>query len=137
VKLVEWMASEGSAPLWLQKMDWATFELQSSQEIDRFLAPFAEFFLNRDRAVLLEAALKRGFMLAPVNSMAEVLQDPQLEARGAWADVAVDGVVVRLPRAPVQIAGVRWSPQQERSDLSRHNERHPSNSNGARPVRCE
>ena len=38
-----------------------------------------------------------GITLAPVNDIPGVLADPQLEARGFWAGLEVDGVEVRAP----------------------------------------
>jgi benzylsuccinate CoA-transferase BbsE subunit len=111
-RLVAWMAEEGAAPDWLQAIVWEDFELLSQAEIDRFLAPFIAFFAGRTRAELLDAALKHGIMLAPVNAIADLLADPQLAARGAWVAHTLDGRDTLLPRAPVRISGVDWSPAQ-------------------------
>jgi benzylsuccinate CoA-transferase BbsE subunit len=112
-RLVAWMAEEGAAPEWLRALDWETLELPSQAEVDHFLAPFAAFFLTKTRAELFDGALRLGFMLAPVNPVAEMLDDPQLAARAIWVERELDGRMVRLPARPVQIHGVDWSPAPE------------------------
>jgi benzylsuccinate CoA-transferase BbsE subunit len=108
-KLVAWMAEDGMAPEWLQQTDWLTLEFTSLDHAARYLELFAAFLLTKTRQELLERAIRDGFMLAPVNPIADLLTDPQLEARGAWQPFELAGQSYRLPRAPVQIGGVDWS----------------------------
>jgi crotonobetainyl-CoA:carnitine CoA-transferase CaiB-like acyl-CoA transferase len=52
-------------------------------------------------------AQRRRVPCGPVNSPADLLTDPQLEAVGAWVEVAHPDVgAVRLPRSPVRFDGV-------------------------------
>jgi benzylsuccinate CoA-transferase BbsE subunit len=111
IRLVAWMATRNAAPDWLVRTDWHRFELESQEEIDRFIQPFADFFLTKTKAELFEAALERDVMLAPVNSIQDLFNDPQLDARGAWTHMALRGRQVRLPRSPVRLTGVGWGPK--------------------------
>jgi crotonobetainyl-CoA:carnitine CoA-transferase CaiB-like acyl-CoA transferase len=111
IRLVAWMAEQNAAPPWLRDIDWAAFELRSQQDVARFIEPFTAFFRSKTRADLLSASLDLDLMLAPVNSTADLLDDPQLEARQVWRTVAIDGWRVRLPRAPIRIEGLEWSPR--------------------------
>jgi crotonobetainyl-CoA:carnitine CoA-transferase CaiB-like acyl-CoA transferase len=126
-KLVAWMAEEDAAPTWLRELDWETLELPSQDEVDRFLEPFAAFFLTKTRRELLDAAIQHGFMVAPVNPVGEILADPQLNARDMWSFASVSGQGVRIPARPVQISGVDWSPRaaaqgDDRSNTSERND---------------
>jgi benzylsuccinate CoA-transferase BbsE subunit len=109
-RLVRRMAEEGAAPAWLQEIDWTTFELFTAEAIERFLAPFVAYFRTKTRAELLRAALEDGTILAPVQPVEALLDDPQLAARGVWTPFLDGEATVCLPRAPVQISGVDWSP---------------------------
>lgn len=53
-----------------------------------------------------EEAQRRGIPVSPVNSVADVLRDPHLDATGGWADVtSPDGSGVRLPVPPLSVDG--------------------------------
>lgn len=106
-RLVDWMASEGMASEELRGIDWGTLQLESIPDIDQFMEPFAQFFLTKTRAELLERAIIDGFMIAPVAELEDLLDDPQLGFRGAWH--VVRGA--RLPKAPFQSAALEWQPK--------------------------
>lgn len=87
--IVEWMDREGFANDDLRAKDWGKFDMhQATQEImDRIEGPIAEFFLSHTKKELDEGAMKRGLMLYPVCTMADIRHNPQLQARNFWADV--------------------------------------------------
>ncbi|OGO38156.1 MAG: hypothetical protein A2147_10525 [Chloroflexi bacterium RBG_16_57_8] len=88
VPLVDWMKSEGMADDYVSNFDWSRFGNETSQEeVNRIEAPTARFFLSRTKAELLEGALRYNAQVYPVSTPADMLADPQLEARGFWADV--------------------------------------------------
>jgi crotonobetainyl-CoA:carnitine CoA-transferase CaiB-like acyl-CoA transferase len=45
------------------------------------------FFLNHTKAELYEGALKRKIMLYPVSDIKDLLESPQLKARGFWEEI--------------------------------------------------
>jgi crotonobetainyl-CoA:carnitine CoA-transferase CaiB-like acyl-CoA transferase len=53
-------------------------------EYERVVGLIAEFVANRTKADLLRAALDRGLLIAPIATMNEVLESPQLQSRQYW-----------------------------------------------------
>lgn len=109
-RLVDWMDSSGMAPGWLKQIDWETLVLEDIPDLDAFIDPFRRFFLTKTRAELLARAVEDGFMIAPVNHMADLLSDPHLEDREVWVYREVAGSNVRIPRAPFRSEVVTWEP---------------------------
>ena len=81
-------------------------------EIDEIVAEWAR---QHDAESLTRVLEDAGVVVGPVNTVAEVVQDPQLQARemlvphfdeGIGADVLGPGVVPKLSRTP---GGIRWA----------------------------
>lgn len=53
-------------------------------EYERVVKLIADFVANRTKAELLDAALRRGLLIAPITTMNEVLESPQLRSRQYW-----------------------------------------------------
>lgn len=87
--LVQWMASEGMADEFLRGLDWDTFNLPTTpQEVmDRIEAQVGRFFMRHTKAELYQGAIQRHIMLYPLATPRDILEDPQLRARGFWVDV--------------------------------------------------
>jgi crotonobetainyl-CoA:carnitine CoA-transferase CaiB-like acyl-CoA transferase len=87
--LVEWMASEGMAGANLRGVRWTEFDWQSAKQelVDEFAADFTAFFSQYTKAELLAGAEKRGIMLYPAFGPQDLLDFPQLAARGFWQKV--------------------------------------------------
>ena len=113
--LVEWMLAEGQAPDWLLDQDWMTFELiTAGQElVGRLAQVFGAFFATKSKHDLLEWALPRGVMLAPVQTLRDVLDDTQLAARESWREVKPPGAQtpVRIPGPPIRLGLGAWEPR--------------------------
>ncbi len=56
-------------------------------EFERVKKVVEKFTLARTKAELLEAALERGLLIAPVATIDEVVNSEQLAARGYWSNV--------------------------------------------------
>ncbi len=56
---------------------------------------------ERDAAHVVEIVQAAGLPCSKVATPTEVLANPQLDARGYWEDVTVDGVRGRMPGSPV------------------------------------
>ena len=84
---------------------------------------FGAFFRARTRAELFEWAIARGVMLAPVQTLADLAGDRQLESREAWRSVDLDGEVgtVRVPGPPARLSDVLWEPAGPPPRLGEHN----------------
>jgi crotonobetainyl-CoA:carnitine CoA-transferase CaiB-like acyl-CoA transferase len=53
-------------------------------EYERIVGLIADFAAGRTKAELLKAALERGLLIAPITTMDEVLDSPQLQSRQYW-----------------------------------------------------
>jgi benzylsuccinate CoA-transferase BbsE subunit len=86
--LVEWMDSEGQAN-GLTKVNWERMDYLtvSAEEFDHWQSIFGKFFKAHTKAELCREALTRGIVLFPASTPKDLLEDPQLEARGYWKEV--------------------------------------------------
>ena len=99
--LVEWMAEKSMAPDFLLAIDWDTFEVatMTPAQVESMEAAIAPFFLTLTKREFLEQTEARRMLGYAVATAEDIAADPQLEARGVWADAAVPelGRAVRLP----------------------------------------
>ncbi len=111
--LVAWANEEGYA-LGLQDYDWEGWDSRTIEQSDLdFRAnEIAPFLLTKTKDELLEEASKRKILLAPVSTVADVTQNPQLAFRDFWPKVfhpelndtlTYLGPSVRVPECPQQI----------------------------------
>jgi crotonobetainyl-CoA:carnitine CoA-transferase CaiB-like acyl-CoA transferase len=54
------------------------------QEYERVLGVIADFLAGRTKADLFKISLERGFLIAPIATISEVLASPQLKSREYW-----------------------------------------------------
>lgn len=89
-RLVEWMNEDGMAPDFLRNKDWENWDFAkiTQEELDRFQEPFKRFFMRRTKRELFEEAVKRRIMLYPLNTMKDIVEDPQLHERGFFESVS-------------------------------------------------
>ncbi len=113
--LIKWMASEGMADDFLREYDWerSDFARIPQEEMDRLEEPTARFFMAHTKAELLEGAVKHEVMLYPVMTTPDMLENPQLIARGFWVEVehpelgvniTYPGAFAGLTEAPLRIS---------------------------------
>jgi len=104
--LVEWMDGEGMANELLKSTDWAIWDMAktSQEEVEQFEAPIAEFFLTHTKAELYDGALKRRIMLMPVSTPKNIVENPQLDNRDFWTEVAHPelGDGIAYPGTPIR-----------------------------------
>jgi len=88
--LVEWMDSEGSAPLFIKEKDWEGWDMaaiaamgpeNAQKEIDAIEKVVIDFLMTHTKAEIYEEAIKRRILLAPVSTVKDVSENPQLAAR--------------------------------------------------------
>jgi benzylsuccinate CoA-transferase BbsE subunit len=101
-RLREWLVEEGvpdAQELW--DPGWEELEFrQRPESVARFSEIFWAFAGSRRKHALYAEAQRRSIALAPVNTPAEVLADPQLAARGFFRD-GVLSPPYRFSGAPV------------------------------------
>jgi benzylsuccinate CoA-transferase BbsE subunit len=112
--LVGWIAESG-APGGHELLDecWQDFKFrQSPQGIARFAEIFAGFCASRGKQELYREGQARQIAIAPVNTVADIVDDPQLRANGYFRslhdatldrDVTVPGPPYRLGRTPATL----------------------------------
>lgn len=100
-----------------------TARAASQDELDAIVAAWAS---SLDRDELLAALDEAGVVSGPVNTVADVVADPQLKARDALVphhdellgDLLAPGVVPRLSRTPGQVRwSGRWTPGAENEEI--------------------
>jgi crotonobetainyl-CoA:carnitine CoA-transferase CaiB-like acyl-CoA transferase len=107
--LVRWMDERGMAPQLLLEKDWSRFDITtvSQEEIDRIEAAIGPFFLTLTKAEFFAGVVKRDMLGYPVATPREILEDPQLLARGFWLPMrGPDGSAsVRFPGGFAKFSG--------------------------------
>ncbi|MFN0029426.1 MAG: CoA transferase, partial [Acidimicrobiales bacterium] len=92
-RLFEWMLEEGRCEPADRDKDWINFGMQlwsgeeTIAEWERLKAVVAKFLLTKTKAELLQAALDRKLLFAPLSTASELVHLDQLAARGYWDDV--------------------------------------------------
>ena len=73
----------------LRNFNWEThnFRTATLETIEKITEPTAKFFMNHTVAELWEGAQKRDAMIYPVATVADILNSPQLTARGFWVEM--------------------------------------------------
>jgi len=89
-QLVAWMRERGAELGPLAKIDWARFDPTNADqaEVDALEAPMMKFFAGITKREYLIEAHKREMLGYPVSTMADIVTDPQIEARGFFQKVA-------------------------------------------------
>ncbi len=109
--IARYIDQEGDLPDPVRQIDWDTLDLAkiTPEELAKVWEPFARFFKRHTRQELFQLALKERVQLFPVNTVAEVLEDEQLEARGFWEKRKIPELG-RTFRFPGSFARLTFSP---------------------------
>jgi crotonobetainyl-CoA:carnitine CoA-transferase CaiB-like acyl-CoA transferase len=110
----EWVSFTIHPPNWPRYADWVRRDLQTeelasedwsngayrAQHIRELAAFTARLCAMYDRKALIDEGQRRGLLVLPVNSVAQIAEDPHLRARGFFATVAIPqlGETITLPR---------------------------------------
>ncbi len=110
-KLVRWMEEEGIRDECLSAIRWEEFDLSSAsqEQFNRVEGSIARFFERHTMDELYRGAIERGIMLYPVYGAKEILEDPQLMARGFWSNIVHPelGGIASFPGSPFVFSGER------------------------------
>lgn len=109
-QLVAWMGEAGHELGALADIDWARFDptKTTQAEVDAIEAPMGRFFLTLTKREFLNGAHQREMLGYPVSTVADIADDPQLEARAFWQTAAgPDGRPVRHCGSFVMVDGQR------------------------------
>lgn len=89
-RLFHWMAEEGMCSDELRDEDWVeyanrVFSGEATMEpLEKGTEAIAAFMASKTKAELLDAALERNLLIAPVTTTRDVLELGQLDARNYW-----------------------------------------------------
>jgi len=88
-ELVSWMDSEGMANEYLRSVDWENLDMfkVSQDVVDQISQPIEKFFLTRTKKEIAREAVERQISICPLSSMADLLNDVQLESRNFWVEI--------------------------------------------------
>ena len=111
-RVVELMEKEGMAGDWLKEFNWEEWGAADSDQetIDRISEAFGEFFKTKTRAELLNEAVRSNIMLAPVNTVADLVESPQLKKREYWVEMEHPELsdTITYPGAPCKMTETPW-----------------------------
>lgn len=102
-KLFAWMREERALPAEFDDWDWIKLPARiiadeiSDEQVDRARAAVAAFVAPRRKQDLLDEAMRRGILMAPAMTVADLLASPQLRGRGYFDDVEEAGHRRTLP----------------------------------------
>ena len=124
--LCAWMNREGMADDFLNHFTWDTFDASSYDDVlARQLEPrFESFFLTKTKEELYAGARQMQYLLAPINTVRDILEDPQMKARDFW--VKIDhpewGTVLTYPGPPFKSSASSWKQYRRAPFVGEHNE---------------
>jgi crotonobetainyl-CoA:carnitine CoA-transferase CaiB-like acyl-CoA transferase len=131
--LVDWMGEKGFAADWMKQQKWATwapgvisdateYEIQQVKDIEDRVE---HFFMTMTRNEIYAGGLKRGILLSPVNTVADIAADQQLKSREFFVEVPHNldgGRTLTFPGAFAKLSGTPLSPPARAPGLGEHNE---------------
>lgn len=126
--LTEWMDSEGTAPDFMRKIDWETFDPQGEELTDEqhrgMLTAIGEFFRRHTKAELYEGSVQKRIILYPCNTTEDLMHDAQLKARGFWTEIphAELGRSLTYPRPCVAFSEAPCDIRRRAPLIGEHNE---------------
>ncbi|MXV81150.1 MAG: CoA transferase [Chloroflexi bacterium] len=113
IRLHKWMTAEGAEPRFDAER-WASFAiagntLPTEDEIAELEAEIEQFSAAHGAQALYESGQHFNVMICPVNTMQDIVDSPQLNARAFFAEVD-DPALGRLtvPGAPLKMSATPW-----------------------------
>ncbi len=87
--LVEWLEEEGLCTDALRRRDWDRFNVAhlTQAEVDEIEGPARQLFQRYTKCEFMEQAVRREMLGYPVSTAPDLLDDPQLAARGFWQSI--------------------------------------------------
>jgi crotonobetainyl-CoA:carnitine CoA-transferase CaiB-like acyl-CoA transferase len=115
--LFRWLYEEGACAEPLAARDWADAGTISDDVLEEARRAVAEFLGGKTKREVLDASLERKLLAAPVATVADVAESPQLEARSFWIDLG-DHV---LPGPFAQVSADAFAFRRPAPRLGEHN----------------
>ena len=137
-EFIEWMAEDGIAAAWVGDERWRdpAHRLAHRDEADRAVRAF---FAGRTMAELCDGSIPRGVMLYPLQSAADLRDDPQLRARG-WFRPLADagrGLELEFPGPPYRFSETPAGTERPAPLVGEHNREVYGGELGLSPARLD
>ena len=126
-RLMEWLHDEGSCDEATRDKDWIGYTdlLRSGEEpieeYMRVLGVIRDFVSKKTKAELMEAALSRRLLIAPMATIDELAANEQFAARDFWRDIQQSGRAVRHPGPFVKFSETPIEYQRSAPSIGEHN----------------
>lgn len=132
--LVAWMDEEGYATREMVERDWSTQDLQElivappdAPEVLEFLdvqMRVEKFFAGKTKKELFERAIEDSIMLAPCQTVEDIWESPQLEARGFWHRMlpAPNRKIVSFPGPYIKLSETGIDIRRRAPTIGEHND---------------
>jgi crotonobetainyl-CoA:carnitine CoA-transferase CaiB-like acyl-CoA transferase len=120
--LVQWMQDEGCGEYVSDvRLQDDIYRFEHDAEVH---AALQAFFAPKTKNAIYAEAQRRRLPLAPVNTPRDLVDSPQLQARGFFVDVEHPelGTSVRYPGAPYALSATPWQIRRRPPRLGEHNE---------------
>jgi len=119
-QLVKWMNEEGMADEFLKDYKWEEFDMATATQelVDKISRPISEFFKTRTKKEALDAAMSRNISICPLMGNRDLLDDPNLAARGFWKPIEHPKLKTLIPY-PKQFARSSENEMETRSRAPR------------------
>jgi crotonobetainyl-CoA:carnitine CoA-transferase CaiB-like acyl-CoA transferase len=110
--LMRWMEEDDLLPEELRGIQWTTWSADVAEgslaieKVQQAIAYLPAFFATKTKRELMDRAIPHSLLLAPINTVADVRHDPQLEARGYWESIegrSYPGHFARFSRTPLRM----------------------------------
>lgn len=122
--LIKWMEEEGMAGD-MSEVEWSNIEDKNvtQAEIVAWEETIAKFFLTHTKSELVQEAVKRDFMLFPLNTIDDVVHYEQLTERDFWKEVQHNelGISVTYPGSPFRSTEFQWQIFRRAPLIGEHN----------------
>jgi crotonobetainyl-CoA:carnitine CoA-transferase CaiB-like acyl-CoA transferase len=123
--LTEWANSLGYA-LELKDYDWTKLDMGTvpQSEMDKVADTMHTFLRTRAKAEIMEKGVKKAILMNPITDARDVMESPQLKARGFFVPVAHPelGQTIIYPGFPVKMTAYPYKPQRRAPLIGEHNE---------------
>ncbi|TAK36988.1 MAG: CoA transferase [Chloroflexota bacterium] len=124
--LIEWMEEEGLAGDLKEAGDWTRMDVTqiTQEQIEHWESIFAAFFVKHTKRELQERAARSNGILFPVSTMADALDNPQLEAREYFVEVEHPEIdaTLKYPGAPFRSSQAPDHVKRRAPFIGEHNE---------------
>jgi crotonobetainyl-CoA:carnitine CoA-transferase CaiB-like acyl-CoA transferase len=128
-RFVRWLADQGAIDQDIAEMDWSTLpERLLSGEIDetfleRARAAVGAYLARHTKRQILDAALARRFIAAPILTTKDLAESPQLRDRDFWFEVtASSGKSLAMPGPYGRASNAAFTMRRPAPGVGQHNE---------------